>query len=431
MNIFIFHRDFRIEDNLGLAQLAKEEKEIYLLFILTKVQTKNNNYFSPRSFDALVYCLKQLNEKIHINIIQSETEATAIKGLLDQGNKINKIYTNLDYSPFAINRSKQMRELAKLNNFIYREFNDYSLVAPETIKTSQNSYYTVFTPFWNKLKLTFNNNDIPRYPVNQFFAEKVKASDLLFDITNLPSNDFNLPLTPEQVKKAIDSLDQDYQNQRDLLYLTNGTANISTALKFGVVSIRQCYLWSIEKFGNFDNPFARQLAWRDFYYQATFNAQLYQQWNFSDNWNKKMTIKWTNNSDWFEKWKKGETGFALVDAGMKQLNTTGIMHNRARMVCASFLVKNLQIDWRKGEQYFAQQLIDYDPIINQCSWQWVAGTGFDAQPFFRIFNPELQQKKFDPQLIYCDKFLDNHDLVEKIIDYKDSTKKALAIYDVK
>ncbi|AGM25067.1 cryptochrome/photolyase family protein [Spiroplasma chrysopicola] len=431
MNIFIFHRDFRIEDNFGLAQLASEEKEIYLLFIFTKVQTKDNNYFSPRSFAALVYCLKQLQQKIHINILQSETETAAIKILIDEGQKINKIYTNRDYSPFAINRSKQMRELAKQYNFIYREFNDYSLVAPETIKTSQNSYYTVFTPFWNKLKLTFSNIAIATYKVSPFLGQKLKTSDLLFDITSLPANNFNLPLTPEQVKKAIDSLEQEYQNQRDLLYLINGTANISTALKFGVVSMRQCYLWSIEKFGNFDNPFARQLAWRDFYYQATFNAQLYQQWTFSENWNKNMTIKWTNNPDWFEKWKNGKTGFALVDAGMKQLKATGLMHNRARMVCASFLVKNLQIDWRKGEQYFAQQLIDYDPIINQCSWQWVAGTGFDAQPFFRIFNPELQQKKFDPQFIYCDKFLNNHEQIEKIIDYKTSTKKALEIYHVK
>nr|WP_245938565.1 FAD-binding domain-containing protein [Spiroplasma phoeniceum] len=134
---------------------------------------------------------------------------------------------------------------------------------------------------------------------------------------------------------------------------------------------------------------------------------MHQQWSFSENWNKKITIDWTNNPEWLQKWQNGETGYDLIDAGMKELKETGLLHNRARMVCASFLVKNLQIDWRKGEQYFAQQLIDYDPIINQCSWQWVAGTGFDAQPFFRIFNPELQQKKYDPTAKYCNKFLKN------------------------
>ncbi len=431
MNIFIFHRDFRIEDNFGLAQLANEENKIYCLFIFTKKQIKENNYFSQRSFEAMVHCLKQLNKKVHVNFLKSDSEQQGIKFLLDQGYKINKIYTNRDYTPFAINRSQTMLELSKEHNFIYREFDDYLLVEPWTIKTSQNSYYTVFTPFWNKLKLIFSKKPIATYKVKNFSPQQLKNIDILLDITNIRSSDFNLPLEFEKIKAAIFRLDHKYQQNRDFVDLENNTAKISTALKFGVISIRQCYLWSIEKFGIFDNAFARQLAWRDFYYQVTYNAQLHNQWHFSENWNKKLTINWTNNEEWFQKWQNGETGFDFIDAGMKELKETGLLHNRTRMVCASFLVKNLQIDWRKGEQYFAQQLIDYDPIINQCSWQWVAGTGFDAQPFFRIFNPELQQKKYDPKLSYCNKFLKKRPPINKIVDYKTSTKKALEIYKVK
>ncbi|ALA97676.1 deoxyribodipyrimidine photolyase [Spiroplasma kunkelii CR2-3x] len=428
MNIFIFHRDFRIEDNLGLAQLANEEDKIYLLFIFTKEQIKANNYFSPRSFQAMVHCLKQLRKKVHVNFLKSENEQTGIKFLLDQGYKINKIYTNRDYTPFALNRSKAMRQLSKDYNFIYREFDDYVLIEPLTIKTTQNGYYTVFTPFWNKLKGHFNDNKIVTYKVKSFLPQQLKNLEILQDITNVKSSDFNLPLVAEKIKTAIFQLDQNYHQTRDFVDLETSTAKISTALKFGVISIRQCYLWSIEKFCVFDNAFARQLAWRDFYYQVTYNAQLHQQWSFSENWNKKITIDCINNPEWLQKWQNGETGYDFIDAGMKELKETGLLHNRARMVCASFLVKNLQIDWRKGEQYFAQQLIDYDPIINQCSWQWAAGTGFDAQPFFRIFNPELQQKKYDPTAKYCNKFLKNRPTINKIVDYKMSVKKALEIY---
>ncbi|WP_348735098.1 FAD-binding domain-containing protein [Spiroplasma endosymbiont of Ammophila pubescens] len=251
-----------------------------------------------------------------------------------------------------------MRQLSKEYNFIYREFDDYVLIEPWTIKTTQNGYYTVFTPFWNKLKEHFNVNKIVLYKVKSFSPQQLKNLEILQDITNVKSSDFNLPLVSEKVKTTIFQLDQNYHQTRDFVDLETSTAKISTALKFGIISIRQCYLWSIEKFGVFDNAFARQLAW-----QVTYNAQLHQQWSFSENWNKKITIDWTNNLEWLQKWQNGETGYDFIDAGMKELKETGLLHNRARMVCASFLVKNLKIDWRKGEQYFTQQLIDYDPII--------------------------------------------------------------------
>lgn len=428
MNIFIFHRDFRIHDNKGLVALAKEEKQIYLFFILSDEQIKGNDFFSERSFQVMIHCLKNLNKKININFIKAENEVEAIKQLILQGHIINKIYTNKDYSSYSIKRSMLMYELSVQKNFIYKEFFDYLLVDVYKIRKDDGSFYEVFTPFWNKIKYKYDkiSNFIEEEP-NDFEAMRLSNG---ISLSEYNDNCFNLPLTEIEVKRAILDLDEDYDIVRDQLDIKKkSSSKISAAIKFGVISIRQVHNWAIFKFKKFDNAFTRQLIWREFYYQITYNAQVNNRWIFGQNWNRKMNkLQWNDNKSFLESWKNGETGVDIVDAGMKELNNFGTMHNRIRLVCASYLVKNLLIDWREGEKYFATKLIDYDPIINQCSWQWVAGTGFDAQPFIRIFNPYLQEKKFDPNRSYINKYLKDQIIKQEIIDYKESVKIAKMKY---
>lgn len=425
MNILIFHRDFRIEDNSGLIALAKEEKNIYLLFIFTDIQTKNNPYYSDKSFQAMIYCLKQLSNKIHINFLTGFDEVSVIKQLIKANHKINKIYTNKDYTPFAINRSKQIQSLASEENFIYREFSDYLLFDIDQVqKNDHPPFYQVFTPYWNRVKV----KPFPSVDTNIVKFNPMKLNNTI-NISYFQYNDFNLPLTREKVKQAIFNLPSNYKILRDMLDQNNATSHLSCAIKFGIVSIRQIHLWTIKRFKIIDNDFTRQLIWKDFFYQAVYNGQIYKQWKFGQNWNRKMNnMKWVNNEQLFEKWKNGQTGVDIVDSAMNELNNYGTMHNRCRLITASYLVKNLNIDWKKGEQYFAQKLIDYDPIVNHCSWQWVAGTGFDAQPFIRIFNPYIQEKKFDPNRIYINKYLKRNCPIEPIVDYATSVKEAKARY---
>lgn len=430
MNIFIFHRDFRLEDNLGLIALREETERITLIFVMTNLQSKpqNNEYFSPRAFQAMIYCLKRLNQKKHINILQAKDESSAIKNLIKQGHKINKIYTNKDLSPFAWKRSLQMFALAKKHHFIYREFDDYLLNNYDKIKTEDGKFYQIFTPYFNKVIKQQKKIKITK--LCDFNAQKL-SENLTIDLNNFKDNDFSLPLTIKEVKQQIKNLPVAYEIERNILSNDQGTSHLSAAIKFGVVSIRQIHLWSWEKFQTFNNSFTRQLLWRDFFYQVTFNAFLQNKWKFGENWVKKMNaLPWEKNNYLLEKWKKGQTGFPIVDSAMRELNDFGTMHNRARLIAASFLVKNCLVNWKEGEKYFAQKLIDYDPVVNQCSWQWVAGTGFDAQIFVRIFNPELQQKKFDKHFRYINRYLTiEEQKIPPVIDYQKSVKKALNVYN--
>ncbi len=429
MNIFIFHRDFRLEDNLGLIALRQETDLITLIFVMTKLQgeKQNNQYFSPRAFAAMIYCLKSLNKQKHLNVIKAQDEVSAIESLIKHGHKINRIYTNKDLSPFAWTRSLKMFELAKVHNFIYREFDDYLLNNYDAIKTGDGKFYQIFTPYFNKV--IKQQKTIKVQSIADFVANKL-PKNFTINLNDFPANDFNLPLTFNQVRQKIEQLPIAYEIKRNILSDDQGTSHLSAAIKFGVVSIRQIHLWAWQKFKKFDNAFSRQLLWRDFFYQVTFNAFLENKWQFGQNWIKKMNhLPWTKNVYLLEKWKNGQTGFLVVDSAMHELNNYGTMHNRARLIAASFLVKNCLIDWREGEKYFAQKLIDYDPIVNQCSWQWVAGTGFDAQMFVRIFNPHLQQQKFDKKLLYVNRFLSKKEQqLKPIIDYQKSVKKALKIY---
>lgn len=429
MNILLFHRDFRIEDNTALFELLKKTNNIYFIFIFTSIQMENNDYFSEKSFKFMVHCLKELSKRIKINFLKATSEKDAILYLLKAGYSIKRIYVNEDYTNYSIERSIYLKKLSKIYNFEYLEFLDNMLISPLSflLKTKTNNYFKIFTPFWNKMISIFKTYNIKIKNISKFNALELKT-ELNINIFDFESSHFNLPSSAMQCYKAILNLDNNYKISRNYFYLNN-TSLISASLKYGIISIRQAHLWGIEKFKNFNNSFNRQLMWRDFAYYSIYNARYFKNWKFGNNLNSNIKVDWINNKNYLKKWKEGKTGYHLVDAGMRELNKTGKMHNRARLICASFLTKNLHIDWRIGEKYFAKNLIDYDPIVNQFSWQWAAGTGLDAQPYFRIFNPEIQLKKFDKDLIYINKFLFKKDFnLPKIVDYKESIKKTYKIY---
>lgn len=429
MNIFLLHRDLRFTDNLGLAQLVADtpNEKIALFFIFNKKQNQENNrYFSATAFNYLLHALHQLDKQVTINFFESDSELEVFSEVL-KTNKIKRIYTNKDWTNFALKRDAALAEFSNNNSIKFKSFNDYLLFRPSQIKPINDNFYKVFTPFWNNVKKLL-------VKVPEPLGEIIFQSQRVFNKFSIDLNTkkitplhFSVPLSFEEVKNVISHLDMDYATSRNNLTLE--AKPISPAIKFGIVSIRQALYWGYQRFHTYENTFIKQLIWREFFYHFSYLAQKNHKWIFGQNWNRKFDqFAYDNNKSHFIAWKNGETGIQIIDAAMQQLNTTGYMHNRTRMLCASFLVKNLLVDWRWGELYFAQKLIDYDPIVNQMSWQWAAGCGVDAQPFVRIFNPELQSQKFDPQQIYVKRYLKRNIEIKPIIDLKSSAHQAKIIF---
>ena len=296
---------------------------------------------------------------------------------------------------------------------------------PNEILKSDGTPYTVFTPYSKKWFEKFYSEKLPQYQiknlVDNFFKTNYKPimslSEIGFSDDEIKFEKFNLG----------DELIKNYNSKRDFPYL-NSTSKIGPYLRFGLISAREVGEKTIEK--NFDQSFLRQLIWRDFYIQIFFHFPDSENENFKPAYDK---IIWLNEEEKFEKWCAGETGYPIVDAGMKELNKTGFMHNRVRMIAASFLCKHLLIHWKKGESYFAKKLLDYEMASNVGNWQWVAGTGVDAAPYFRLFNPEIQMKKFDPQKVYIKKWLPKYDpenYLEPIIDHNYARERCLNAYKI-
>ncbi len=427
MNVFIFHRDFRIIDNLGLYVFDKiKSKNKVLVFFLTELQTKENKLFNHFSFNFMMNCLKELNHSVDINIIKCKSELEGIKYLHKKYN-IETIHTNKDISKFSIDRSSEIKKWSLKNSISYFEYQDYLLFKPKNLLKSNNDFYKVFTPFWKNI-LNNHANKIPIPLKNKLESVyKLIHNKYSFYKSSIVLRETFAPYKRKEIINNFNNLDLNYSEKRDFLD-SNYTTLASAAIKYGVISIREAVYFANKKFNNeLNNPLTRQIIWREFYYHLYYHLTTKNKWLFGSNQkNIFNNMPWNKDKYLFKKWSDGETGFEIIDAAMNQLNTTGYMHNRARLIVGSFLTKNLLIDWKWGEEYFAIKLEDYDPIINQFSWQWIAGSGSDAAPFYRIFNPEIQQEKFDSKKIYINKYLKSSHM--KILDLKESRKKALEIY---
>ena len=445
--LFIFRRDFRINDNIGLNYcMSMKDAIIYPIFIFTPEQIDKNKYKSDNCVQFMIESLIELNKSIDITFCHGSIESV-IEDIVNKNN-IDMICANTDYTPYSIKREQLIKKLANKLEIETKIFHDVLLFEPGTVKTATNLYYQKFTPFYNtviKMKvdepITMKHNNIKncdtKYKIN---TTKMKT----FFISN-PS--CNVHGGRNNAIKIINSIKEfkSYEDTRNTLKLN--TTHLSAYLKFGCVSIRECY-HKMKKTLGVNSPLIRQLIWREFYYHLGYG--------FLDRFGLSLkpkydNIKWENDISKFNAWCSGKTGYPIVDSCMTQLNTTGYMHNRGRLIVASFLIKNLQVDWRYGEKYFAQNLVDYDVFVNQGNWQWVAGSGADSMPYFRVFNPWIQSAKFDKDADYIKKWLPQlekidskhlhswdkyHELYDMkkisyykpIVDYSKSKKEGLALY---
>lgn len=420
MNIFLFHRDLRLIDNTTLIYQMKNIKNgIIPIFIFTIDQIDKNDYFSNNSVQFMVESLHELNREIELyngKIYYFKGNTMDVINEIHKKNKINSIGYNIDYTPYARKRDNEIREYCKNNNIICYEKEDYLLydILNGQTKKQDSSPYLVFTPFKNYCLKNLIVRDIDNFKKFKFVLnkslEKIKyyINDNVIDTFYKKNTDININGGRHnglQILKTIEKF-KDYNKKRDIL--TYKTTFLGAHLHFTTVSIREVYQKILNKLGK-NNNLINELHWRDFYANITyeFPKVLDGQVKIKNKSykNEYDNIKWSYNKKIFEKWCNGETGFPLIDASMKQLNKTGFMHNRCRMIVASFLTKDLHIDWRLGEKYFASKLVDYDPINNNGGWQWCSGSGTDAQPYFRIFNPWTQIKKYDPNCEYIKKWL--------------------------
>ncbi|MBS0625487.1 MAG: deoxyribodipyrimidine photo-lyase [Verrucomicrobia bacterium] len=398
--LFIFRRDLRLEDNTGLIYALKNSDEVIPCFIFTPKQIDANPYRSDHCLQFMIESLEDLEEQLkgkggRLYLFKDEPENVveeAIKKL-----KIDAVVVNRDYTPFSIQRDKKIETVCKKSEIPFHSFDDALLHPPEKVLKSDGKPYSVFTPYYKaalkeKVAESASNRATNYYTKSIPFAE---SSTIYKKV--LPKRG---PCLHGGRKTALQILKKNfphYAKERDFPFLKEATTHLSPHLKFTTISPREAY----EAFHK-NHDLIRSLIWRDFFTAIAFFYPHVFKGAFHEKYNK---IEWSYDKGDFRRWCDGETGFPIVDAGMRELKQTGNMHNRVRMVVASFLVKDLHIDWRWGEKYFAQNLIDYDPAVNNGNWQWSASTGCDAQPYFRIFNPWNQQKKFDPDCEYIFKWI--------------------------
>lgn len=428
-SIFIFTRDLRLEDNTGLIDALKNSYKVIPIFILNPLQINDSNkYKSNNSIQFMVESLLELDDNLKNKgsklFIFNDEPHNIINKVLKSHDDIEAVYMNMDYTPFARKRMKQIKEICDNHNIKFIEKEDYMLTDVEAIMKENNEPYAKFTPYYHvAMKYKFRSVSKNLY---KNYVSKSSKLDGLIDIKklhNLYDENPNIIVhggrsNALKILKTIKKF-RNYEKTRD--YPAMETTLLSPYLKFNVVSIREVFNIIKSHFG-LKSTLMKQLFWRDFYMMIIYNYP----WVIGSPMKKDWNIDWEYDAKHFNAWKNGKTGIPIIDAGMRQLNTTGWMHNRLRMIVANFMIKILHINWMQGERYFAQKLIDYDPANNNGGWQWSASTGTDSQPYFRIFNCWLQSETYDHDAEYIKKWIpelkdvdpkDIHKWNEKYIDY--------------
>lgn len=408
-SIFIFRRDLRLEDNTALLAACEQSESVIPVFCFDPRQAKKseNDYFSENAFRFMCDSLSELDEhlrkrgsRLHILLGQPDEEL----GKLFDKEEIDALFFNEDYTPFSLKRDSAMADTCREAEVSCESFHDVSLSVPGEVMTGQGTPYQVFSAFEKRAR-----KQKVRRPRRNNYDNFVNLD--AENLSGIEAVEDRRPDGGEEIaqsggrKKAMDILQtienfKNYSQDRDVP-AKRGTTRLSAHLKFGTISPRELY-WAVKDTFNASHDLISELYWRDFYLHTSFHFPEVFGENFNDDY---KDIPWENDEEKFAAWQEGKTGFPIVDAGMRELKETGWMHNRVRMIVASFLTKDLNIDWRWGEKHFAQNLVDYDPSSNNGGWQWAASTGADAQPYFRIFNPWTQGKKHDPQATYIKKWI--------------------------
>ena len=423
MVIFWFRRDLRLDDNHALFKALKSGYDVLPIFIFDSNITNKLNQNDHR-LNYINNVLDGLNKRLSENkkkiYIYKGNPIEIISKLIIKL-KIKEIYLNKDYEPYARDRDDKIEKLCLANNVSYNSFKDHVIFEEDQIVKKDGTPYVVYTPYSRKWIEKFQSNQLDSYPSELNLGGFVD-SDKIREVNYLMDFEKNI-ISPKTYNLNKDLIDK-YEETRNFPAL-DSTSRIGVNLRFGTVSTRKIVKTSSERS---NNTFLKELIWREFFIQILWHFPHTTEKSFKDKYER---IEWRNDMDDFKLWCDGKTGYPIVDAGMNQLNKTGFMHNRLRMVVGSFLCKHLLIDWRLGEKYFADKLFDYEQASNVGNWQWVAGCGVDAAPYFRIFNPEEQQKKFDKELQFIKKWIPNYDkdnYINKIVDHKFARERCLNTY---
>lgn len=424
INIFWFRRDLRLNDNHALYKALQSDLPVLPIFIFdTDILDKLENKADARV--AFIYHeIKSIKEKLQalgasLQVFYSLPKM-AFAELVGKY-EINTVYANKDYEPYGIDRDKNIELFLQKANVAFQRFNDHVVFEPNTITKDNGEPYSIYTPYSKKWLAAYEASAQVSYPsencqegflrVAQFKMPEFQELGFIVSEKQMPTREVN------------EELIANYEKYRDIPSV-NGTSKLGIHLRFGTLSIRE--LTTLSR--RLSPVFLKELIWRNFFidilwhFPHVVNGAFRAKYDF---------IEWRNNEAEFDLWCQGKTGYPMVDAGMRELNATGFMHNRVRMVVASFLTKHLLIDWRWGEAYFAEKLLDFELASNNGNWQWAAGCGCDAAPYFRVFSPDAQQKKFDPQSKYLLKWipeLGTTAYLHAMVDHKMARERAISTY---
>ena len=426
INIIWFRRDLRLNDNAALYNALKSSLPVIPIFIFDKNILDKLEDKKDRRVEFIHTALMEMQKQL----IQWGTSLQVFYGFpekifnnLFEKYEIKNVFTNHDYEPYALERDGNIEKLGKKYGASLQTCKDHVIFEKEEIIKDDGKPYTIFTPYANKWKNKLTDFQLKSFQTEKYFNNFLQHE--MMEIPSLNSMGFEKTNQPFPGKKPADQVIRQYTERRNFPGIENGTSKMGVHLRFGTISIRQLALQAKD----LNTTYLNELIWRDFYQMIL--------WHFPKVGKGKSfkpayeMIEWRNNEEEFTKWCDGMTGYPIVDAGMRELNATGFMHNRVRMITASFLTKHLLIDWRWGEAYFANKLLDFDLASNNGGWQWASSSGCDAAPYFRIFNPSLQTEKFDKDHLYIKKWVPEYQELsypKPIVVHEMARKRVLEVY---
>ncbi|MEN8902126.1 MAG: deoxyribodipyrimidine photo-lyase [Nonlabens sp.] len=428
VNIFWFRRDLRLDDNVGFYEALKSDLPVVPIFIFDKDildKLPEDDARVTFIFEELQRMRATLQEEQDSSLAMYYGKPIDIWKKILETYEIDTVFTNRDYEPYAKERDEKIDQLLAEKNIDFKTFKDQVIYEKDEVVKNDGDPYVVYTPYKNKWLEHFREDfgsgeDQKFYYTSEYIGNTIKNSRL----PNVSLSDMGFVKSKIEIPEytVTPTLIGDYEKTRNFPAIEKGTSRLGVYLRFGVVSVRKM----VRKADHAsEKTFLSELIWREFFMQILYHFPHTKDKAFKSKYDR---IEWVNNEAQFEKWKEGKTGYALVDAGMRELNTTGHMHNRVRMLVASFLIKHLLIDWRWGEAYFAEKLLDYEMSSNVGNWQWAAGSGVDAAPYFRIFNPITQKDKFDKERKYIKEFVPEFGTSkypEMMVDHKESRERCL------
>lgn len=415
-----FRRDLRLQDNAALHHAMKNELRVLPVFIFdTNILNQLEDQHDRRVefIHRSLYHLKQELENLGSSLWVMHGNPLEILSSI----RPKAVYCNHDYAAYPIERDRQIKNMMEAKGSAFHSFKDHVIFEKDEVAKEDGTPYTIFTPYSKKWKSKLKNDGVKYFPVEKYFRNLIRIQPLPFPaLSEIGFKETGASFPERKIKtKIIES----YQHTRDYPGQA-GTSRLSVHLRFGTVSIRKLASIATQK----NETWLNELIWRDFYHSILWHFPHVETKCFKPPYE---NIKWRNDETEFRQWCAGQTGYPIVDAGMRELNESGFMHNRVRMITASFLTKHLLIDWRWGEAYFAQKLLDFDLAANNGGWQWAAGCGCDAAPYFRIFNPQLQTEKFDPELRYIKRWVPELGTLhypKPIVNHQQARERVMSAY---